>query len=69
MVRTDLQDIYQSAFQGAGETLYVQTGYIQPAKIDEKAQTLTPTDDATGEGVTDDAVGEIIELVMHNGGG
>ena len=68
LVRTDLQDIYQSAFQGAGETLYVQTGYIQSAKIDEKAQTLTPTDDATGEGVTDDAVGEIIELVMHNGG-
>lgn len=68
LLRTDLQEIYQSAFQGAGETLYVRKGYIQPAKIDETAQTLEVTDDATAEGVTDDAVGDIIEHVMHNGG-
>lgn len=68
LLRTDLQGIYQAAFQGAGETLYVRQGYIQPAKIDEKAQTLEPKDDATAEGVTDDAVGDIIEHVMHNGG-
>lgn len=68
LVRTDLQDVYQAAFQGAGETLYVRQGYIQPAKIDEAAQTLTVADDTGAEGVTDDAVGEIIELVMNNGG-
>ena len=67
MLRTDLQDIYRAAFQGAGETLYVRRGYIQSAKIDETAQTLTLVDDAA-EGVTDDAVGEIIEHVIHNGG-
>ena len=65
---TDLQEVYRSAFQGAGETLYVRRGYIQSAKIDEKAQTLSLADDAAGEGVTDDAIGEIIEHVMHNGG-
>ena len=68
MLRTDLQDVYRAAYQGAGETLYVRRGYIQSAKIDEKAQTLSMTDDAAGEGVTDDAVGEIIEYVIHNGG-
>lgn len=68
MLVTDLQEIYRSAFQGAGETLYLRKGYIQPAKIDEKAQSLTPADDPAAEGVTDDAVGEIIEHVMHNGG-
>ncbi|PNK60896.1 hypothetical protein [Psychrobacter sp. FDAARGOS_221] len=68
MLRTDLQDVYKAAYQGAGETLYVRKGYIQPAKIDEKAQTLQLADDPTAEGVTDDAVGAIIEHVMHNGG-
>lgn len=68
MLRTDLQEVYRAAFQGAGETLYVRRGYIQPALIDEKAQTLTIADDASAKGVTDDAVGEIIEHTIHNGG-
>lgn len=68
MLRTDLQEVYRSAYQGAGETLYVRRGYMQPAKIDEKAQTLMLADDPAAEGVTDDAVGEIIEHVIHNGG-
>lgn len=68
MLRTDLQEIYRSAFQGAGETLYLRKGYMQPAKIDEKAQTLTPAEDPAAEGVTDDAIGAIIEHVIHNGG-
>ena len=68
LLRTDLQEVYQGAFQGAGETLYVRQGYIQSAKIDEKAQTLQIVEDTSGEGITDDAVGEIIEHVIHNGG-
>ncbi|TXD96848.1 hypothetical protein ES754_07360 [Psychrobacter frigidicola] len=68
MLSTDLQDVYRAAFQGAGETLYVRRGYIQPAKVDEKAQTLTMSDDPAADGVTDDAVGLIIEHVIHNGG-
>ncbi|WP_296404850.1 hypothetical protein [Psychrobacter sp.] len=68
MLRTDLQEIYRAAFQGAGETLYLRKGYMVPAIIDEKAQTLTIVDDTTAEGVTDDAIGEVIEQVMHNGG-
>ena len=65
---TDLQDIYRAAYQGAGETLYVRRGYVQPAKVDEEAQTLSITDDSKGADVTDDAIGLIIEHVIHNGG-
>lgn len=68
MVRTDLQQIYRSAFEGNAVTLLVRQGYSVPAKIDEQAQTLLVAEDASEEGVTDDAVGEIIELVSHNGG-
>ncbi|SJM38080.1 hypothetical protein A1019T_02068 [Psychrobacter pasteurii] len=68
MLRVDLQEIYRSAFQGAGETLYLRKGYMQPAKIDEKAQTLTIADDPAAEGVNDDAIGEVIEHIIHNGG-
>lgn len=67
-LQTDLQEVYRSAFQGVGDTLYVRRGYIQPAKIDEKAQTLNLADDPSAEGITDDAIGEIIEHVIHNGG-
>ncbi|PJX27077.1 hypothetical protein CAP50_00720 [Psychrobacter sp. L7] len=68
MLQTDLQEVYRSAYQGVGETLYVRRGYIQPAKIDEQAQTLSLADDPAADGVTDDAIGEIIEHVIHNGG-
>lgn len=68
MLLTDLQEVYRAAYQGAGETLYVRRGYIQSAKIDEKAQTLMLAEDSAADGVTDDAVGEVIEHVMHNGG-
>ena len=68
MLRTDLQEIYRGAYQGIGERLYVRRGYMQPAMIDEEAQTLKVADDASAKGVTDDAVGDIIEHVMHNGG-
>ncbi len=68
MLLTDLQEVYRGAFQGAGEKLYVRRWYIKPAKIDEKAQTLTVVDDPAEEGVTDDAIGVVIEHVIHNGG-
>lgn len=68
LLRTDLQAIYQAAFQGIGERLYVRIGYIQPAVVDEANQSITLSDDAAADGVTDDVVGEIIELVSAHGG-
>lgn len=67
MVRTDLQMIYRSAYEGNAITLLVRQGYTVPAIIDEEKVTLLVHDDPTAEGVTDDAVAEIIELVSHNG--
>lgn len=68
MVRTDLQQIYRSAVEGNAVKLLVRQGHIVPATIDESALTLLVSDDATADGVTDDAVSEIIEIVSHNGG-
>lgn len=68
MVRTDLQQIYRSVVEGNAITLLVKQGYIVPAIIDEQNATLLVQDDPTGDGVTDDAVGEIIELMTNNGG-
>lgn len=68
MVRTDLQQIYRSAFEGNAVTLLVRQGHRVPAIIDEIKQTLQVTDNVSDEDVTDDAVSEIIELVSHNGG-
>jgi len=65
---TDLTDIYRSATEGNTERLYVRRGYIQPGVIDAEARTLTPSDDATAEGVTDDVVDELIEMVQASGG-
>lgn len=68
LLRTDLQSIYQAAYQGLGERLYVRIGYIQPALIDKSTQSLTLADDPAGDGVTDDVVSDIIELVASHGG-
>lgn len=68
MVRTDLQQIYRSAVEGNAVTLLVRQGYSVPATIDEQNATLLVAEDATDDGVNDDAVAEIIELVDHNGG-
>ena len=72
MLSTDLQEIYRAAHQGAGETLYVREGYIQPALVSSDEQNLEVSldvrDDPSEEGVMDDVVSEIIETTMHNGG-
>lgn len=68
MVRTDLQQIYRCAVEGNTIKLLVRRGYIVPATIDETALTLLVADDPTAQGVTDDAVGEIIEIISHHGG-
>lgn len=68
MVRTDLQQIYRSALEGNAIKLLVRQGYIVPATIDETVPSLLVADDPTADGVTDDAVSEIIEIVRHHGG-
>lgn len=68
LLRTDLQDIYRASVEGNAVTLLVRKGYIVPAVVDETALTLRVTDDLDADNVSHDAVGDIIELVSHNGG-
>lgn len=65
---TDLSEIYRASGEGNAERLYVRRGYIQSGVIDAEARTVTPSEDATAAGVTDDVVDELIELVQANGG-
>jgi len=65
---TDLSDIYRSTCEGNAERLYVRRGYIQPGVIDTESRTVTASEDATVDGVTDDVVDELIELVQAQGG-
>ena len=46
----------------------MRQGHSVPATIDEQNATLLVADNASDEGVNDDAVAEIIELVDHHGG-
>jgi len=70
MLLTDLQEVYRAAYQGAGETLYVRRGYIQPAKVDSEKLTLTTVDDndPTDKSISDDVIGDIIAQVTQSGG-
>lgn len=70
LLRTDLQTIYRAAIEGNAVELLVSEGYSVPAKMDETSMTLTIADTSqiNDEGVVDDAIGEIIELVSHHGG-
>jgi len=65
---TDLSAIYRATTEGNSERLYVRRGYLQPGVIDSEARTLTAHDEAGAEGVTDDVVDELIEMVQANGG-
>ncbi len=65
---TDLSKIYRAATEGNAERLYVRRGFIQPGVIDIEARTVSAHEDSSAEGVTDDVVDELIELVQGNGG-
>ncbi|WP_395795623.1 hypothetical protein [Aquimonas sp.] len=42
--------------------------FIQPGVMDDEARTVTLSEDANADGVTDDVVDELIELVQAHGG-
>ncbi len=62
----DVGDIYRAANEGRADTLYVETGYFQPALIEGNIVTLK--DDHTGEGVLNDIIDEIAEATLAAGG-
>lgn len=62
----DVGDIYRAANEGRADTLYVETGYFQPALIEGNIVTLK--DDHKGEGVLNDIIDEIAEATLAAGG-
>lgn len=61
-------EVWRLAQEGRGETLLVEEGYHLPARVDESGWHLTPADDPTAPGLIDDAIDELIELVLAKGG-
>jgi len=62
----DVGDIFRAVNAGRGDTLYVEEGYFQPARINGDQVTLT--DDGTEAGVIDDVIDELAERTLGFGG-
>lgn len=62
----DIGDIHRAVKEGRGETLYIEEGYFQPARID--GDTVTLSDDPTEAGVIDDVIDELAENTLRFGG-
>ena len=61
-------EVWRLAHEGRGHLLLVERDFHFPAKVDETGRHLTPADDVTAPGVMDDAVDEIIEMVLSKQG-
>lgn len=66
---TDFNDIWRAVNQGRGQTLFVQQGYFQPARLVNDTIELVPEEktDRTG-GVVDDIIDDMIEINLQYGG-
>lgn len=65
---SSIGQIWQAANEGRGELLLVEQGYYQAARVSVDGTSLTLVDDPTPPDVLDDAVDEIIEMVISKGG-
>jgi hypothetical protein len=63
-----IEHAWRMAHEGRVRLLLVEDDFHYPATLDESGLVLTPAEDATAPGVIDDAVDELIEMVMAKGG-
>lgn len=63
---SDLSDIWRAVNEGRGRTLFVQRGFVQPAKIENES--ILTVDSPEGSDVIDDIVDEMIEVNLNHGG-
>ena len=63
-----LGEVWRDARIGRGETLVVEDGYHQPARINEMGLLDLDVDDPTAPDVLDDAVDEVVTSVLEKGG-
>ena len=61
-------EAWPMAKEGRGATLLVEEDFYYPARLDASGLRLVPADDPSAPGVIDDAVDELIEMVMSKGG-
>src|SRR5262245_46209490 len=63
-----LAEVWHLAGLGRGQVLVVEEGYHQPARVNEQGQLNLNVDDPTAPDVMDDAVDEVITMVLGKGG-
>ncbi len=63
-----LGEVWRFAREGRVDVLLVEEDYHQAVQVADDGMTLTPVDDPTLPGVLDDAVDEIIAVVLDKGG-
>jgi hypothetical protein len=61
-------EVWRLANEGRGRLLLVEEDFHYPARLDESGTHLVPADDHEAADVMDDAVDEIIEMVMSKQG-
>jgi hypothetical protein len=67
-VVSGIQEVWTTASEGRGDTLYVEDGYVYPAALSADGAWVTPAGDTRGPDTMDDAVDEIITAVLDKGG-
>lgn len=65
---SDANDIWNAILEGKGQTLYVEKGFYQPAKLVASGIELLPMEKAHDTGVIDDIIDEMIEHNLRFGG-
>lgn len=63
-----LGEAWLQAQMGRVATLLAEEDYHQPARVSENGLVLTLVDEVGGAGVLDDAVDDLVELVLQKGG-
>jgi hypothetical protein len=67
-VASTVGEVWRFAHEGRGALLLVEEDFHYPAQVDPSGQHLSPANDPTGADVLDDAVDEIIEIVLSKQG-
>ena len=63
-----LQQVWTAARSGPVEMLAVEEDHFRPARLSADRRRITPADDVGAPDVLDDAVDEVIDLVLSRGG-
>jgi hypothetical protein len=63
-----IQQVWPMAQEGRGSKLLVEQDFHYPAQVDASGFRLLPEGDARGPQALDDAVDEVIEIVLEKGG-